>query len=410
MPTDGSRWPILFLNTATLPPLGADTWIHVEIMRHLDRTAFEPIAACVFGRKAEPTPTYDALRVIPDLELVPANLGPELSGRSRLGRVGRLLATLPAPWTIARLAWLIRRRRIRLIHTSDRPRDAAAAVVLSRLTRARSIVHVHVGYNPGWMGGMLRWALGHSDALIAISAYVGRTLAEGGLDPDRIHVVLNGIDVDRWHPDADGSRVRRELGTGATTPLLLTICRLFPEKGPGDAIEAVARLRDEFPDIRLLIVGTDITGGWFSAQLRQRVDELGLADHVALLGRRGDVEELLAACDVFVMPSFEEPFGLVFCEAMAMRRPVVGLADGGTVEAVEDGRTGLLSKHGDLDALTANLRTLLLDPELRSAMGTAGRQVVESRFTTPRMAADVAAVYQAVAFAARDGDGPPHGR
>ena len=269
MASDGHPFPVLFLNTATLPPLGADTWIHAEIMRHLDRAAFEPIAACAFGTASEPTPTYEALRAIPELELVPANLGPELSGRSQLGKFRGLLATLPAPWTIARLAWMIHRRGIRLIHTSDRPRDAAAAVVLSRLTRARSIIHVHVGYNTDWMGGMLRWALGQCDALIAISAFVGGTLSDGGLDADRIHVVLNGIDVDRWHPDVDGSRAREEFGAGPTTPVLVTICRLFPEKGPGDAIEAVARLRDEFPDIRLLIVGTDVTGGRFSAQLRR---------------------------------------------------------------------------------------------------------------------------------------------
>jgi glycosyltransferase involved in cell wall biosynthesis len=410
MAPDGTRWPILFLNTATLPPLGADTWIHAEIMRRLDRTAFEPIAACAFGTASQPTPTHEALRAIPDLELVAANLGPELSGRSRLGKLRGLLMTIPALWTIARLAWMIRRRDIRLVHTSDRPRDAAAAVLLSRLTRARSIVHVHVAYNPGWMGAMLRWALGRCDALIAISAFVGRTLSDGGLDPAKIHVVRNGIDVDRWHPETDGTAVRRELGAEATTPVLLTICRLFPEKGPGDAIEAVALVRDEFPDIRLLIVGTDVTGGWFSAQLHQRVAELGLDANVAFLGRRGDVEELLAACDVFVMPSFEEPFGLVFCEAMAMCRPVLALADGGTVEVVEDGRTGLLSERGDHAALAANLRALLVDPERRMAMGAAGRDVVESRFTTRRMAAQVGDVYQAVVSTTRDGDGLPDGR
>ena len=81
-----------------------------------------------------------------------------------------------------------------------------------------------------------------------------------------------------------------------------------------------------FPDAQLLIVGTDITpGGWFSAALRRRTAELDLERHVRFLGRRQDIEGLLAAADVFVMPSFEEPFGLVFCEAMAMERPVVAL-------------------------------------------------------------------------------------
>ena len=174
-----------------------------------------------------------------------------------------------------------------------------------------------------------------------------------------------------------GPRHRRRAGPPAPrdrpdAPLLITICRLFPEKGPAAIIEAVARLRDELPAIQLLIIGADVPGCNYSEDLRRLAADLGVSDNVRLLGRRDDIEELLAAADVFVMPSHDEPFGLVFCEAMAMGKPVVALDDGGTVEIVEHGRTGLLSAYGDLDALTANLRALLLDPARRAEMG-AGR-------------------------------------
>ena len=119
--------------------------------------------------------------------------------------------------------------------------------MLGRFTGARSIVHVHVGYDPSWMGRMLRWALAHADVLVAISDYVGRTLVEGGIDPARVHVVTNGIDVDRWHPDTDGGPARERLGIAPDAPLLITICRLFPSKGPAAIIEAVAQLRYELP-------------------------------------------------------------------------------------------------------------------------------------------------------------------
>jgi glycosyltransferase involved in cell wall biosynthesis len=138
--------------------------------------------------------------------------------------------------------------------------------------------------------------------------------------------------------------------------------------------------------------------GWFSASLHRRVTELDLDGHVRFLGRRTDIEGLLDAADVFVMPSFEEPFGLVFCEAMAMARPIVALADGGTVEVVEHGRTGLLSSRGDIDQLVADLAVLLDDRALRLTMGSAGRREVLARFTTERMATDAAAVYQRIAF------------
>jgi glycosyltransferase involved in cell wall biosynthesis len=97
------------------------------------------------------------------------------------------------------------------------------------------------------------------------------------------------------------------------------------------------------------------------------------------------------------MPSFEEPFGLVFAEAMAMELPVVALRNGGTLEVVAEGRTGLLSDPGDGDALAANLATLLDDPDLRRRMGAEGRRCVEDRFTIDRMAADTEDVYRSVA-------------
>jgi glycosyltransferase involved in cell wall biosynthesis len=296
---------------------------------------------------------------------------------------------------MVRLAWLIRRRGISIIHTSDRPRDAFAAVVLGRLTGARSLVHVHVGYDATWMGRLLRWSLAHADGLVAVSAFVARTLMDAGIDPARVHVVLNGIEPAAWHPDAGADATRAELGLSDESQVLLTVCRLFPGKGAGDVIEALGPLHEELPDVYLLIVGTDVTpGGRYSAELHRRVAELGLTDHVRFLGRRADIEGIMAAADVYVMPSHLEPFGLVFCEAMAMARPVVATGNGGTVEVVEHGRTGLLSPPGDVDALVANLKRVLCDPTERAAMGAAGRRAVLERFTAERMAHDVACVYQ----------------
>ncbi len=105
---------------------------------------------------------------------------------------------------------------------------------------------------------------------------------------------------------------------------------------------------------------------------------------------------LMAAADVFAMPSVGEPFGLVYAEAMAMELPVVALDSGGTPEVVQHGTTGLLSAPGNLDALADNLSRLLADPDRRHRMGMNGRHRVETEFTSARMAADVAHVYQAV--------------
>jgi Glycosyl transferases group 1 len=120
---------------------------------------------------------------------------------------------------------------------------------------------------------------------------------------------------------------------------------------------------------------------------------------VTVFGHRvmGAMPALLAACDVFALPSFEEPFGLVFLEAMAMKRPVVALANGGALEVVEHERSGLLSVPGDQLALATNLLTLLKDPALRTSIGESGRHHVETRFTLARMARDAERVYEALA-------------
>jgi teichuronic acid biosynthesis glycosyltransferase TuaC len=105
---------------------------------------------------------------------------------------------------------------------------------------------------------------------------------------------------------------------------------------------------------------------------------------------------VMAACDVFSMPSFEEPFGLVFLEAMAMKRPVIGVNNGGTPEVVEHGKAGLLSEPWNVEELSRNIVTLLRDPALRASMGAYGRSRVLDYFNAERMAADAGNAYAAV--------------
>ena len=393
-----SKMGVLFVNTATLPPLGADTWVHVQIIRDLDRSSHVVHAACATGPDDSPTPTFQALRGLPDVHMVPVDLGPELSGQpSHVQKLRALWATLPAIASVARLARYVRRHEIEVIHTGDRPRDAFVCALLARLTRKKCIVHVHVAYG-SWMSGLRRWSLKRADALIAVSEFVAQSLAASGHRPSTTHVVLNAIDLGRWEPGVGRDAARRELGLPEASPVLVTVCRLFAAKGPAELILALDIVRREEPEVRLLVVGQEHPpDGAYTKELEHLVSRLGLEDHVVFMGRRNDVPRLMAAADIFAMPSFEEPFGLVFVEAMAMERPVVALDNGGTPEVVEHGLSGLLSRPGDIDALAANLLTLVRDPDLRKQMGQYGRRQVEERFTTERMARDTAAVYRQVA-------------
>lgn len=391
----GARLPVLFVNTPVAPPLGADTWVHAQIMRGLDRSTHELHARCARGPAEDPTPTYRAFQDIPDVHLRSLNLGPELTQQAGVvGKARALVATLPAIAGLAGLALYVRRHRIPVIHTSDRPRDAAACVLLARLTGARSVIHVHVGWAE-WMSPLLQRSLRRADALVAVSEFVARTLDDSGHDPARTHVVLNAIDPAAWVPGLDRDATRRELDIADGAPVVLTVCRLFPGKGPSELIRALAKVRTEHPDVRLLIVGGEMASG-YARELADLAAELGLADNVVLTGRRSDVARLMAAADVYAMPSLGEPFGLVFVEAMAMRLPVVALDSGGAPEIVEHGRTGLLCAPGDVDQLATNLCELIAGPERRARMGALGRQRVEEHFTIGRMARDMAGTYRAV--------------
>ena len=181
--------------------------------------------------------------------------------------------------------------------------------------------------------------------------------------------------------------------------MLASVSRLFSWKGQRELIRAFAQVHGEFPSARLFIVGADareVEGTAFSVELKALARELGVEKEVIFTGPRPDVPRVMAACDVFTMPSFEEPFGLVFLEAMAMKRPVVALDNGGTPEVVVHGETGLLSPAQDIGALAANIRALLADRARRERMGELGRERALKSFTSRRMAEDAGAAYERI--------------
>jgi glycosyltransferase involved in cell wall biosynthesis len=382
------RTRVLFINSALLG--GADTWIHFLLLRNLPQSEFELHAA---GQPGSPAPAFDELRAIPGIALRPTNFGPSLWQRSNLQKLASIADALPAAASLLGLAAYIQRHRIEILHSTDRPRDAIACVVLAAFTGAKALIHAHVNYGD-WMSRRVTWAFGRADAIVGVSSHTARTFVEAGYRPDRVHAVLNAIEPSRWDPSLDPAPGRASLGVPDCAPLIVSVARLFRWKGHFELLSALALVKRKYPNVRLAIVGSDYPADSGTTEmLKEHARELGLGENVVFTGQRSDVALLLAACDVFSLPSFEEPFGLVFAEAMAMKRPVVALTNGGTPEVVEHGKCGLLSPPGDIDALAANLLRLLADPALRTDFGEYGRSRVEQHFTPQRMASDFAALY-----------------
>lgn len=377
---------------------GADAAVHADIIRHLDRDRFRVYVACTDGEGTDEPDSLRTLRSLPDVTLRPTRFAPSLRERNLKALVGAVRATSAFSADFFALRNYIARERISIVHSAERPRDAAYNVALSRLSGARSVVHVHVKWSADY-SPLARWSVNHANAVFSISEYVTRTVIGMGRPAKSIHTILNGMSVERWDPSIDGGELRRELGIANDTLVLASVSRLFSWKGQRELLRAFAIVRATLPNVHLLIVGADsheAQGGSFSDELKVLANQLGVQDAVTFTGPRSDVPRVMAACDVFTLPSFEEPFGLVYLEAMAMRRPVIGIDNGGTPEVVARGEVGLLSPPWDVPALAENILTLLRDPDLRARMGAAGRQRVLEHFDGARMARDAAVAYERV--------------
>ena len=231
------------------------------------------------------------------------------------------------------------------------------------------------------------------DLIICVSAGVRDSFTASGVPVDKLRVVRNGIPP---HAGGSAARARQRLGLDDAARIVLTTGRMIDVKGHHYLLGAVPAVLEQMPDAVFVWVG----GGPLEAELRERVQTLGLEDSVCFAGERNDVPDLMAAADLLVLPSLVEGLPLVVLEAMASGLPVVGTCVTGTSEAVVDGVTGRLVPPGrltgpsDASGIVAAITQVLEDPVRAAQWGAAGRAMVERDFNAARMAAETAKVYQ----------------
>jgi glycosyltransferase involved in cell wall biosynthesis len=278
------------------------------------------------------------------------------------------------------LTSILRDFRADVVHSHEFTMAIYGAAAAPR-AGARHVITMHGGlyYASAWRRRVaLRWAAQRSDALVGVSvataAALERTLGAGRR---RAVVVPNGI------PQRSGvrDRVRRELSIPPDELLIVAVGNLYPVKGHAVLLDALAMLGDR-PGWHLAIAGR----GEEEGRLRAQSAAAGIASRVHLLGFRDDIPDILAAGDIFAMPSLSEGLPLALVEAMSFGLPVVVTRVGGVPEVVTNEVEALLVPPSDAGALARALSTLLDDAQLRRRLGDAGRTRAQRDYAIAAMA------------------------
>jgi glycosyltransferase involved in cell wall biosynthesis len=247
------------------------------------------------------------------------------------------------------------------------------------------------------------------DGYVAISPALARAYERAGLPQEKLRVIPQGVDVERFRPAEDVGALRERLGIPMHGEVVMFVGSLIERKGIDLLLAAWEKVSADSPDATLVMVGPnefadDPTAAAFLEDHLGRLSE-GARRRVLQAGVRPDVEEYLRAADLFAFPSRREGFGTVMIEAMATGLPcvVAELADITDYIFAADGNTGMVVPPDDADALARGLSLLLADPDRAATMGAAARQRVAERFSVTRVADDYLDFY--AGLAARRGGG-----
>lgn len=286
-----------------------------------------------------------------------------------------------------RLMWrmfrLFRQHRIQVIHTHHF-NQLFYSLPAAKLLGIR-VIHTEHSVE-AYKKRRLRWALRCMSffcrKITAIGVDGERTLLEQvGIGRRKLQIIRAAVDLKRFHVDRD--QAREQLRLEATDRVITIVARLYPEKNHQLLLRAFARIAQEKPEAKLLIVGDGVE----EQEIASTIARLGLGERVRMLGVRRDIPVILAASDAFVLCSDREGLPIAVLEAMAAGLPVIATRVGDLPQVVREKVTGLIVPPGDEFALAGAMAEVLADPERARRMGHAGRATVEAQYSLTQMVA-----------------------
>jgi L-malate glycosyltransferase len=333
-----------------------------------------PVVACPDGPLAGATATLG----IPVERVGGTDASLRLHGVHTPRAIGEMLSTA---WRVRNIA---RRRGADLVHGNS-IRAGLIAGIARRLGGPPAVVAIHDHLPRSRVARLThRTIAAHVDLAFACSSYVAEPFERLGTGLP-VRVIYNPIDLERFTPALmEREEARSRLGFSDSTVLLGLIGQVTPWKAQDDAVRIVSRVKARHPDVRLLLVGspkfvsvaTRYDNQAFARELKGLISSLGVQEEVVWLGERGDIPEILRALDIVLVPSWEEPFGMVVIESMAMELPVIATEIGGASEVVTPPKDGLVLPPRQPDAWAEAVEGLVERPDERASMGRAARRRV----------------------------------
>jgi glycosyltransferase involved in cell wall biosynthesis len=293
---------------------------------------------------------------------------------------------------IARSLVLLGQLRPAIVHFNlPSPRRCAETVIAAgllgikrRLATFQLVTPVpHFGLLAGQLRGLnrrLQYSSLHHG--IAVSQGNYRLLVEQyGFSTARLTLIPNAVDIDLFRPMPDDGMLRAAWGIPLDAPLIGLIGRLSRQKGHTRLFDALPAVWRAFPEVHIVLAGM----GELELELRAKAAQIDPLGRIHFAGQQHEIPRVLAALDIFVLPSLYEGLSFAVLEAMATESAIVATAVDGTVEVIEDGRTGLLVPPSATEALATALIRLLSDPILCRRIGKAARQTILDRFNQQQM-------------------------
>lgn len=368
---DQGRFAALVLFTSPIPAIGkiASIGVQTYLYRHWYVGRTDEVFAAVAARTASFLVNYGA------------RIAPRICNRLEHALTKKLRLKVAA---------LIRAHAVTIVHTNNNPHRDLWVIEAAAEAGVPCVSHLRSFHDFGFTKERASIANKHVEVFIAYSRSIAEHWIRAGLAANRVRVIHNAIGEVR-HTSIDLASI---VGESIAGPNIGLIGRVIPERGHDQLLSAIPELKQEFPNIRVLIIG-----GGDEAQIRrlvQRTTTMKIDDVVVFTGHRSDAVDILSALNAIVLPYKIEPFGRTLLEAWQLGVPVVLSRVGHITDVISDGNDAMLFDPAVSGDLARHLGAVLRDSELRSRLIANGRRTCAERFSIAAHCRQIEEIYSRI--------------